>query len=66
MNISNLARRLDEFAAIENDAPATARQSPKMLVVAPQGAAGRARRRLTLDTRMIQIRDSGLRSFRVF
>ena len=66
MNISNLARRLDEFAAIENEARATARQGPQMLAAATPGATGRARRRLTLDTRRIQIRDSGLRTFRVF
>ncbi len=65
MNISNLARRLDEFAAVENEARA-ARQSSRMLVLESHGAAGRARRRLTLDTRRIRIRDSGLRFFRVF
>jgi hypothetical protein len=66
MNISNLARRLDEFAAVENEARATARQGPQLSAAATQGATGRARRRLALATRRIQIRDCGLRNFRVF
>jgi hypothetical protein len=37
-----------------------------MFVVATEHAARRAPRRLTLDTRRIQIRDSGLRQFRVY
>lgn len=65
MNTSNLARRLDEFAAIETEAREEARQSPPRFVVT-ETAARRARRRLTLDTRRILIRDCGLRQFRVF
>jgi hypothetical protein len=37
-----------------------------MFVVATQGHARRAQRRLTLGTYRIQIRDPGLRQFRVF
>jgi hypothetical protein len=37
-----------------------------MFVVATHGHARRAQRRLTLGTYRIQIRDPGLRQFRVF
>ena len=66
MNISNLALRLDEFAGVENEARLAARQAPQMFVVAKHGHARRAQRRLTLGTYRIQIRDPGLRQFRVF
>jgi hypothetical protein len=66
MNTSNLPQRLDEFAAVENEARVAARQAPQMFVVAKDSAARRAPPRLTLDTRRIQIRDSGLRLFRVY
>ena len=66
MNTSNLALRLDEFAAAENEARLVARQSPQMFVVATEGQARRAQRRLALGTYRIQIRDPGLRQFRVF
>jgi hypothetical protein len=66
MNTSNLALRLDEFAAVENEARQAARQSPPMFVVATLGHVRRAQRRLTLGTYRIQIRDPGLRQFRVF
>ena len=66
MNTSNLALRLDEFAAAENEARQAARQSPQMCVVATHGQARRAQRRLTLGTYRIQIREPGLRRFRVF
>ena len=66
MNISNLAERLDEFAGTENEARHAARQYPQMFVVATPGHARRAQRRLTLGTYRIQIRDPGLRQFRVF
>jgi len=65
MNTSNLAKRIDEFATLENEARAPAREAPRMFVVATFHT-GRARRRLTLQTRRIQIRDSGLRPFRVY
>jgi len=66
MNISNLALRLDEFAGVENEARLAARLAPQMFVVAKDGHARRAQRRLTLGTYRIQIRDPGLRQFRVF
>jgi hypothetical protein len=66
MNISNLALRLDEFAVAENEARAAARQTQLMLVAAPPGTARRTQRRLTLGAYRIQIRDPGLRQFRVF
>ena len=66
MNISNLALRLDEFERVENEARQLARQAPQIFVVASPGHARRAQRRLTLGTYRIQIRDPGLRQFRVF
>ncbi|MEO8017901.1 MAG: hypothetical protein ABI769_08815 [Pseudomonadota bacterium] len=66
MNISNLALRLEEFSVAETSVRADARQSPQMFVVTPRGAARRAQRPLQLGAYRIQIRDTGLRPFRVF
>jgi hypothetical protein len=66
MNTSNLAVRLEEFEAIENAARVTAREFPQMCAIAANDAVRRAPRRLTLTTRRLQIRDSGLRQFRVY
>jgi hypothetical protein len=63
MNISNLARRLEDFAALEDEARSTARQRAQMTVVAARNA--HLRRPPAFATRRIEIRDSGLRPFRV-
>ena len=65
MKTSNLALRLEEFAALENETQ-DAGLSPQMLVIAGRDAAGNTKRWLKLGTYRIQIRDSGLRPFRVF
>jgi hypothetical protein len=64
MKTSNLAERLEEFAATVERMDAAV-QEPSRLSASP-GAAQRAPRRLTLGHRRIRIRDSGLRNFRVF
>ena len=66
MNISILALRLDEFAVMEDAALPGPRLLPKMFALPRRGPARSAQRRLTLGTYRIQIRDSGLRPFRVF
>jgi hypothetical protein len=67
MNTSNLALRLDEFEA-ENPPRAASRPSlaTQMAIVESQPVERRAPRRLSLTTRRIQLRDPGLRQFRVF
>ena len=66
MNTSNLALRLDEFEA-ENQPRAESRPIPQTQMLAPVPAAQpRAPRRMTLTLRRIQLRDPGLRQFRVF
>jgi hypothetical protein len=65
MQISNLAQRLEDFAAVEAQAREASRQPPPMVIVAPR-ILPVARRRAALETRRIEIRDHGLRSFRVF
>jgi hypothetical protein len=66
MKVSSLAQCLEEFEAniLVMDAPEE--NAPRMVVVEDCGAPRRAPRRLSLDSRRIQIRDSGLRHFRVF
>ncbi len=65
MKTSNLAECLEEFAAtlVAVDAP---KEKPRMVAVEDCGTKRRAPRRLSLDSRRIQIRDTGLRHFRVF
>jgi hypothetical protein len=67
MNTSNLALRLDEFEA-ENPPPAGSRPNPQtqMSIVATHSVERRAPRRLTLTTRRMRMRETGLRQFRVF
>ena len=64
MKPSNLAARLEEFAATVERIDAAV-QEPSRLA-ASRGAPQRAPRRPTLGHRRIRIRDSGLRNFRVF
>ena len=66
MKPSNLAERLEDFAAsiVAMDAPKE--KSPRMVAIESCGTPRRAPRRLSFDSRRIQIRDTGLRHFRVF
>jgi len=64
MKTSNLAERLEEYAATVERMDAAVQEPPRL--PASSGAPPRASRRLTLDHRRIRIRDSGLRDFRVF
>jgi len=66
MNISNLALRLEQIDADEHQPRESARHSLRVIIATAPAAARRARRRLSLDARSIQIRDNGLRQFRVF
>jgi hypothetical protein len=66
MKSSNLASRLEEFAALEKGAQSVGRPSARMFVLAEAERTWTARHRLALGTYRIQIRDSGLRPFRVF
>jgi hypothetical protein len=70
MNTSSLAIRLEEFEA-ENQPPAQLRPIPQTQMIAPALAPApaqqrRAPRRMTFTSRRIQLRDPGLRQFRVF
>jgi hypothetical protein len=67
MKNSNLAERLEEFAAIVNviDQPEPEQEAPRILAAVTR-AEKPAPRRLSLTARRIQISDQGLRPFRVF
>jgi hypothetical protein len=65
MKYSNLAERLEQFEAEEREASKT-QGVPRVSAVAVPEVPVRAPRRLSLMHRRIQIRDSGLRHFRVF
>ena len=66
MNTSNLARRLEEFAAASKRWTRAARQSPRMLVVEHTARRG-ARRAACRSTRAASgSATPGLRHFRVF
>ena len=66
MKRSNLAECLEEFAATVSviDQPEPQADTPRILDGAP-GPAKQAPRRLSRTARGIQIRDQGLRPFRV-
>ena len=64
MKVSSLAQCLEEFEANLMDAPKE--NAPRMVVLEDCAAPRRAPRRLSLDSRRIQIRDTGLRHFRIF
>jgi hypothetical protein len=66
MKTSNLALRLEAFAALEQDTQYAERLLPRVFVMAGRAGTGSAKRRLTLGAYRIQIRDSGMRPFRVF
>jgi hypothetical protein len=64
MKYSNLAERLEEFANTVSALDSAESKSPPALAVVPD-VARPAPRRSTFGTRRIQIRDQGLRPFRV-
>jgi hypothetical protein len=66
MKTSNLAECLEEFAATAVAADAPKAKPPRMVAVDASETPRRAPRRLSFDSRRIQIRDTGLRHFRVF
>jgi hypothetical protein len=66
MKTSSLAECLEEFAATIVAVEIPTENPPRMVAVEDSGSPRRAPRRLTLDSRRIQIRDPGLPQFRVF
>jgi hypothetical protein len=66
MKVSSLAECLEEFEATHVAMDAPKATAPRMVVVDDCGTPRRAPRRLSLDSRRIQIRDTGLPHFRVF
>jgi hypothetical protein len=66
MRNSSLAERLEEFAATVNviDQPEPPLNAPRILT-AVANSGKRVPRRLSLTARRIQVRDQGLRPFRV-
>ena len=66
MKTSNLAECLEEFAATIVAVDASNEKPPRMVAVEDCGMKRRASRRLSFDSRRIQIRDPGLPRFRVF
>jgi hypothetical protein len=67
MKVSSLAECLEEFDATHVAMDAPKANAPRMVVVVEDcGTPRRAPRRLSLDSRRIQIRDTGLPHFRVF
>lgn len=67
MRNSNLAERLEEFAAAMGviDQPEPEQQAPK-IIDDTANTERRLPRRLSLTARRIQTRDQGLRPFRVY
>ena len=66
MRTSNLAECLEEFAATIVAVEVSKENPARVLAAEECDTARRAPRRLSLDSRRIQIRDTGLRHFRVF
>ena len=64
MKPSNLAERLEDFAASIVAADAPKEKSPRMAAAETAAHRAAAPRRLSLDSRRIVIRDTGLRHFR--
>lgn len=65
MRNSNLAERLEEFAAAVDSVDAPKEKATHVVAVAGPGLNPRVPRRLSFNFRRIQIRDTGLRLFRV-
>ena len=66
MKVSNLAECLGEFADAIVAVGAENEKPPRMVAVENGGTRRREPRRLSFDSRRIQIRDTGLRHFRIF
>ena len=66
MKTSNLAERLEEFSADVSAVDPPNQKAPPVVAVPDCEKPARAPRRLSFDTRRIQIRDPGLSPFRVF
>jgi hypothetical protein len=66
MKVSNLAECLGEFADIMAASEVPREKAARIVAIDNCGTPRRAPRRLSLDSRRIQIRDTGLRHFRVF
>jgi hypothetical protein len=66
MRSSNLAERLEEFAATAEAVGAPKEVTTRVLAAAEAVREPRAPRRLSRSSRRIQTRDPGLRHFRVF
>lgn len=66
MRNSNLAERLEEFAAIVDAVDAPKEESTHVVAVADADLEPRAPRRPSFNFRRIRIRDPGLRHFRIF
>ena len=66
MKGSSLAECLEEYEATNLVMGAPKENALRMVVVEDCGTPRRAPRRPSLDSRRIQIRDTGLRHFRVF
>ena len=66
MRNSNLAERLEEFAAAVDAVDAPKEPAPHVIAPAEAQLKPRAPRRLSFNFRRIRMRDPGLRQFRVF
>lgn len=66
MKTSNLAECFEEFAATIVAVDAEKEKPPCIVAVEDCGRPRHAPRRLSLDARRIQIRDTGLPQFRIF
>jgi hypothetical protein len=66
MKTSNLAECLEEFAATMIAVDAPKEKPPLMVAVENCETPRRAPRRLSFESRRIQIRDPGLPQFRIF
>ena len=66
MKNSNLAQRLEEFATDVSALDEPNQKPAQRVAVANVEKPVRAPRRLSFDTRRIQIRDTGLARFRIF
>ena len=65
MKLSNLAQRLEELAAVSESLGAFDPTTRRITAAPAANSSMLAPRRRTLGTRSIQIRDQGLRPFRV-
>ncbi len=66
MKTSNLAECFEDFASIIITVDAPEAKAPRIVALEDRGMPRRAPRRSSFESRRIQIRDTGLRHFRVF